>query len=129
MHLQLILNSAAGVLTKSQKTAHITPVLKSLLWLQVSYRIDLKVFLLIFKSLISLNGAALKYITDISVQFNPCETSEVSGEWSAGGAWGRNETGADFSHYAAQHWSPLHDDLRNAPTIAIFKSQLQSVFN
>ncbi|KAF7648774.1 hypothetical protein LDENG_00152180, partial [Lucifuga dentata] len=43
--LQLIQNSAARLLTKTKKREHITPVLATLHWLPVSYRIDFKVLL------------------------------------------------------------------------------------
>uniref|UniRef100_A0A671TXF6 Reverse transcriptase domain-containing protein n=1 Tax=Sparus aurata TaxID=8175 RepID=A0A671TXF6_SPAAU len=43
--LQLLQNSAARVLTKTRKRAHITPVLESLHWLPVRFRIDFKVLL------------------------------------------------------------------------------------
>ena len=45
---QMILNSAA---TKTKRRDHITPILKSLHWLPISYRIDFKALLLVFKSL------------------------------------------------------------------------------
>ena len=44
--LQLIQNAAARVLTRTKRSEHITPVLKSLHWLPVSYRINVKVLLL-----------------------------------------------------------------------------------
>ena len=57
--LQLIQNAAARVLSRTKRTEHITPVLKSLHWLPVSYRIDFKVLLLVYKSL---NGLGPEYI-------------------------------------------------------------------
>ena len=45
--LQLLQNSAARVLTKTRGRDHITPVLKSLHWLPVCFRIDFKVILLV----------------------------------------------------------------------------------
>ncbi len=40
--LQLIQNAAARILTRTRKSEHITPVLKSLHWLPVTFRIDFK---------------------------------------------------------------------------------------
>ncbi|KAF7651143.1 hypothetical protein LDENG_00115470 [Lucifuga dentata] len=68
IHLQLIQNSAARVLTNTKRTVHITSVPKSLHWLPVSHRIDFKVLLLIYKSL---HGTGLRYITDTLEQYNP----------------------------------------------------------
>ena len=42
LKLQLIQNAADQVLTNTKKVDHITPVLKSLHWLPVCQRIDLK---------------------------------------------------------------------------------------
>ena len=58
--LQLIQNAAARVLTRTKRSEHITPVLKSLHWLPVSYRIDFKVLLLVYKSL---NGLGPEHMT------------------------------------------------------------------
>lgn len=55
LHLQLLQNSAARVLTRTRRRAHITLVLKSLHWLPVSFRIAFKVLLMVFKYL---NGLA-----------------------------------------------------------------------
>lgn len=41
--LQLIHNPAARVLTNSKKMEHITPLLKSMLWLPVCQRMDFKI--------------------------------------------------------------------------------------
>jgi hypothetical protein len=47
--LQNIQNAAARTLTKTRRRAHITPVLRSLHWLPVSFRIHFKILLLVFK--------------------------------------------------------------------------------
>ncbi len=60
--LQLIQNAAVRILTRTRKSEHITPVLRSLHWLPVTFRIDFKVLLLIYKSL---NGLGPKYIADM----------------------------------------------------------------
>ncbi len=49
--LQLIQNAAARILTRTRKSEYITPVLMSLHWLPVTFRIDFKVLLLVYKSL------------------------------------------------------------------------------
>ncbi len=60
--LQLIQNAAARILTRTRKSEHITPVLRSLHWLPVTFRIDFKVLLLVYKSL---NGLGPKYIANM----------------------------------------------------------------
>ena len=66
--LQLIQNAAARVLTRTKRSDHITPVLKTLHWLPVSYRIDFKVLLLVYKSL---NGLGPEYMNDMLVEYKP----------------------------------------------------------
>jgi hypothetical protein len=66
--LKLIQHNAARIVTKSQKSAHITPILFSMHWLPVEFRIDYKIILLTFKSLHSL---APEYLTDLLEQYQP----------------------------------------------------------
>ncbi len=65
--LQLVQNAAARLLTRSHKRDHITPVLQSLHWLPVRYRVDFKILLIVHKSL---NGMAPSYISDLLIEHN-----------------------------------------------------------
>ncbi len=49
--LQVVQNAAARVLTRSRKYDHITPILHSLYWLPIKFRISNKILLLTFKAL------------------------------------------------------------------------------
>ncbi len=53
-------------MTRTRISEHITPVLRSLQWLPVTFRIDFKVLLLINKSL---NGLGPKYIADTLTEY------------------------------------------------------------
>ena len=66
--LQLVQNAAARVLTRSRKYDHITPILSSLHWLPIKFRIDYKVLLMTYKAL---NGLAPVYLTDLLSPYNP----------------------------------------------------------
>ena len=59
--LQLVLNTAARILTRTPKFDHITPVLASLHWLPVKTKADFKVLLLTYKAL---HGLAPTYLSD-----------------------------------------------------------------
>lgn len=59
---QIVQNAAARLLTGSRKRSHITPILFSLHWLPIRYRIDFKILLFVFKSL---NGLAPPYLSDL----------------------------------------------------------------
>ncbi len=66
--LQLIQNAAARILTRTRKYEHITPVLRSLHWLPVTFRTDFKVLLLVYKLL---NGLGPRYIADMPTEYKP----------------------------------------------------------
>ena len=74
--LQLLQNSAARVLTRTRKRAHITPILKSLHWLPVCFRFDFKIILLVFKAL---NGLGPSYLTNLLLSYEPSRTLRSSG--------------------------------------------------
>lgn len=60
--LQLVQNAAARLLTGTRRREHITPILASLHWLPILFRIQFKVLLFVFKAL---NGLAPAYIIDL----------------------------------------------------------------
>uniref|UniRef100_A0A8C6KUQ2 Reverse transcriptase domain-containing protein n=1 Tax=Nothobranchius furzeri TaxID=105023 RepID=A0A8C6KUQ2_NOTFU len=64
--LQLVQNAAARVLMRIKKRDHISPVLASLHWLPVKFRIDFEILLLTYKAL---NNQSPPYISDLIV---PC---------------------------------------------------------
>ncbi len=66
--LQIVQNAAARLLTGVRKREHITPVLISLHWLPIHYRIDFKVLLLVFKAL---DGLTPVYLSDLLSAHNP----------------------------------------------------------
>ncbi len=75
--LQMIQNAAARLLTGVRKREHITPVLISLHWLPVRFRIDFKVLLLVFKCL---NGLAPEYLSDLLSIHNPVRSLRSSNQ-------------------------------------------------
>ena len=69
--LQLVLNMAARILTRTKIFDHITPVLASLHWLPVKARADFKVLLLTYKAL---HGLAPTYLSDLVLPYIPTRT-------------------------------------------------------
>ena len=49
MKMQSVMNAAARLVTKTRKFDHITPVLRDLHWLPVSYRCQFKILLIVFR--------------------------------------------------------------------------------
>ncbi len=64
--LQLVQNAAARFLTRTKKRERITPVLVSLHWLPVEFRIEFKVLLMVFKAL---HGISPKYIAELLIPY------------------------------------------------------------
>uniref|UniRef100_A0A8C5DL07 Reverse transcriptase domain-containing protein n=1 Tax=Gouania willdenowi TaxID=441366 RepID=A0A8C5DL07_GOUWI len=60
--LQQVQNSTARLLTRTNRRAHITPILKALHWLPVTFRFNFKILVLTFRAL---HGQAPSYITDL----------------------------------------------------------------
>ena len=128
-HLQLLQNSAARVLTRTRKREHITPVLKSLHWLPVSFRIDFKVLLLIHKSL---NGLGPSYISELLVPYRPSRALRSSNAGLLTVPKPRTKTygEAAFSFYGPRMWNTLPEELRALENTDIFKKRLKThLFN
>ncbi len=66
--LQIVQNAAARVLTRSRNYDHITPILQSLHWLTIKFRISYKILLLTYKAL---KGLAPVYLTSLLSRYNP----------------------------------------------------------
>ncbi len=122
--LQLIQNAAARILTRTRKSEHITPVLRSLHWLPVTFRIDFKVLLLVYKSL---NGLGPKYMSDMLTEYKPNRPLRSLGSSQLEiPRVHTNQGESAFSYYAARSWNQLPEEIRCAKTLATFKSSLKT---
>lgn len=70
------IQNAAGVLTRTKRTEHLTPVIKSLHWLPVNHRIDFKILLVVYKSI---TGMGPKYLSDLPALYTPDRVLRSSG--------------------------------------------------
>ncbi len=122
--LQLIQNAAARILTRTRQSEHITPVLRSLHWLPVTFRIDFKVLLLVQKSL---NGLGPKYMPHMLTEYKsnrPLRSVVLSQLEILGVHTKQGESG--FSYNAARSWNQLPEEIRCAKTLVTFKSSLKT---
>ncbi len=62
--------------TGTRKREHISPVLASLHWLPVHFRINFKILVFVFKSL---NGVAPKYLSDLIKPYAPLRALRSAG--------------------------------------------------
>ncbi len=122
--LQLIQNAAARILTRTRKYEHIIPVLRSLHWLPVTFRIDFKVLLLVY---MSLNGIGPKYMSDMLTEYKPNRPLRSLGSSQLEIPRVHTKQGESaFSYYAARSWNQLPEEIICAKTLATFKSSLKT---
>lgn len=123
--LQLVQNAAARLLTSTNRREHITPVLKSLHWLPVQYRIDFKILMFVFKAL---HGLAPVYLTELLTVREPGRALRSSNQLllevprSKYKHWGDQA----FSIAAPRLWNKLPVEMRLISDLGLFKSRLKT---
>ena len=123
--LQMIQNSAARLLTNTKKRSHITPILATLHWLPVSYRIDFKILLITFKAFY---GMAPSYIVDLLKPYTPERNLRSADKALLDPPNTNFVTRGDraFSARAPLLWNELPIGLRLAESVPSFKSLLKT---
>ncbi len=123
--LQVVQNAAARVLTRLRKYDHITPILQSLHWLHIKYRISYKILLLTYKAL---NGSAPAYLTSLPSRYNPSRSlrSQNSGLLVVPRIAKSTKGGRAFSYLAPKLWNSLPDNIQGSDTLSLFKSRLNT---
>ncbi len=123
--LQIVQNAAARVLTRSRKYDHITPILQSLHWLPIKFRISYKILLLAYKAL---NGLAPAYLTNLLSRYNPTRSlrSQNSGLLVVPRIAKSTKGGRTFSYLAPKLWNSLPENVRGSDTLSLFKSRLKT---
>ncbi len=113
------------ILTRSRKYGHITPILQSLHWLPIKFRISYKILLLTFKAL---NGLAPAYLTSLLSRYNPTRSlrSQNSGLLVVPRIAKSTKGGRAFSYLAPKLWNSLLDNVRGSNTLSLFKSRLKT---
>ena len=129
--LQRMQNIAARIVTRCDRRDHITPVLKSLHWLPVKYRIDFKILLLVYKCL---NDLAPSYLMELIKPYHQDHYSTRRNEQFCLHkpplfrlkSYGERS----FTYAAPTEWNKLPVDIKCAPSVGIFKSKLKThLFN
>ena len=126
--LQRVQNAAARLIFRRKRRCHITPVLKNLHWLPVLSRIKFKILLLTFKSL---NGIAPSYLETLLKPYVASRSLRsncmLKGTLITPRYKKRKHGSRAFSNAAPQLWNNLPVEIRNAKSIASFKSQLKTL--
>ena len=123
--LQLVQNAAARLLTGSRKFNHITPILASLHWLPISFRIDFKIALITFKAL---HGLAPSYISELIERYVPPRElrSSAKGLLTVPVCNYVTKGQRAFVFRAPTLWNSLPEELRLADSLARFKTLLKT---
>lgn len=124
--LQMVQNAAARLLAGSGRRAHINPILSSLHWLPIKFRIDFKILVLTFRAL---NGQAPQYITDLLCIYSPGRSLRSAGQSLLIVPKTRYKTWGDlsFEAVAPRLWNALPLCLRVADSVESFKRQLKTL--
>jgi hypothetical protein len=122
--LQKVQNTAARIVTGTKKLDHITPVLKSLHWLPVKYRIDFKILLLTYKAI---HGLAPDYLSELLVPYTPVRNLRSGSKKQLTAPSTNLKTYGDrsFSMEPPTLWNKLPASIKNSATLLSFKSSLK----
>ncbi len=116
--LQIVQNAAARVLTRSRKYDHITPILQSLHWLPIKFRISYKILLLAYK---------VPNLTNLLSRYNPTRSlsSQNTGLLVVPRIAKSTKGGKTYSYLAPKLWNSLPDNVRGSE-LSLFKSRLKT---
>lgn len=124
-NLQLVQNAAARLLAGTNRQEHITPVLKSLHWLPVEYRIKFKICLITYKAI---KGMAPMYLQDTIQLYQPTRAlrSQNAGLLVTPRVHKATLGRRAFSYQAPLLWNQLPANVKEAETVTAFKARLKT---
>uniref|UniRef100_A0A8C6K6N2 Reverse transcriptase domain-containing protein n=1 Tax=Nothobranchius furzeri TaxID=105023 RepID=A0A8C6K6N2_NOTFU len=120
--LQMVQN--ACLLTGSRKREHNTPILVSLHWLPVDFRVQYKVLLLAFKAV---HGLAPQYLCELLVTHSPSRSLRSADQFLLEVPRTKRKLRGDraFSVAAPRLWNALPIQIRMVSSLSGFKSLLK----
>ena len=124
--LQLVQNAAARLLTGTRKREHITPILASLHWLPVRFRVDFKILLFVFEAL---NNLAPLYLSEFIEVYTPTRSLRSAGQLNLTTKLKprlKSRGHRAFSVIAPRLWNELPSHIKLAPSTDSFKSRLKT---
>lgn len=123
--LQVVQNAAARLLSKTNRRSHITPVLKALHWLPISFRVQFKILTITYRAL---HHQAPSYIQDLFHIHSPGRSLRSSGQDLFIVPRTRFKTRGDraFCVVAPRLWNSLPLVLRALDTVENFSKHLKT---
>ena len=125
--LQKVQNASAKVILQARKRAHVTPLLKRLHWLPISYRCQFKILTLTYKIL---SGTAPVYLKNLVSLYCPNRSlRSASQRFLKRSNLPRSKYGERaFSNLSPVLWNGLPSAIRMSESLNEFKSKLKSHF-
>ena len=124
--LQRVQNSAARLVLKKRKREHITPLLRQLHWLPVAFRVKYKLAVLAFRHF---DGSLPPYLSKSLTIYQPSRNLRSSAEKLLVIPKRNLQSGRhSFSFSAPAVWNSFPSDVRNTPTLSLFKSRIKTHF-
>lgn len=121
---QKILNTAARIVLRKRKHERATPLLCSLHWLPVQQRITFKIALMTYKVLANKAPLYLTEIVEKKCSIRALRSAQRN--LLAVNASSTTTGGRSFSRAAANVWNELPEEVKNSPSVDVFKSKLKT---
>lgn len=125
--LQRIQNCAGRILTLTRQRDHISPILKQLHWLPVTYRIKYKILLLMWRAQ---NNLAPRYVADMLTRWEPARTglrSQSTNRMLVPRTRLKTYGDRAFSVAGPVLWNKLPVSLRTLTSMGAFKIRLKTL--
>ena len=123
--LQLVQNNASRLITRKRKSEHVTPLLKTLHWLPVEYRITYKIALLCFKCVHKMAPSYLSHLLEFHVPGRVLRSSSDVLRFTQPKVNLKEYGERCFKYNGPKVWNELPLNVRSAPTLSSFKSLLK----
>ena len=125
--LQKVQNASAKAVTLATRRQHVTPILKYLHWLPISYRADFKVLLLTYRIL---NNMAPESLTSLIIRYEPARSLRSASEnFLLRPVIPKNKYGhRAMCNLAPFLWNSLPTAVRKATSVNAFKTMLKTHF-
>lgn len=123
--LQRVQNTAARLITQTKKHEHITPVLYSLHWLPIPFRVQYKVLIYTYKIK---HDLAPVYMNDLISEYKPSRSlrSDSANFLNTPRTRTKGYGERRFDKCAATLWNSLPADMRRIPSLTAFKKALKT---
>ena len=127
--LQKLQNSAARIIERTKRRDHITPVLQKLHWLPVIYRIRFKVLLITYKCVKRIAPIYLQNLVPLYCSNRLLRSNDMlHGTLFRSSYKKRKHGGRSFRNVAADLWNDLPRNIREADSVAKFKTSLKTFY-